>query len=72
MGLGTLGLVIPGQVPPGVSLILLGGALVWPGLLARFGGCVARRFARMLRLLIGFVDRLQFDLERRYPGSVRA
>ncbi len=72
MGLGAVGLVIPGPVPLGGSLMVVGTALVWPALLARFGGWLTRRVPWMLRALIGFVDRLQSDLERRYPGSVLA
>jgi hypothetical protein len=30
-----------------------------------------RRLPKLFRLLIGFVDDLRADLERRYPGSVR-
>ena len=38
MGLGAVGVVIPGPVPRGASFVLVGAAFVWPGLIARFGG----------------------------------
>ena len=72
MGLGAVGVVIPGPVPRGASFVLVGAAFVWPGLIARFGGRFARWFPRILRVLIGFVDYLRYDSERRYPGSIRA
>lgn len=71
IAIGAAGVVIPGTLPPGISFILLGTALVWPCLLVRFGGGVARRFPWMAWVLIGFVDHLRADLEKRYPGSVR-
>jgi hypothetical protein len=72
IGLGALGVVIPGPIPLGASFILVGAAFLWPGLLARFGGWLARRLPGMWRVLIDFVDHLRADLQRRYPGSVRA
>jgi hypothetical protein len=71
-GLGAVGLVIPGPIPPGILFVLLGAAFLWPGILARFGGWLARWFPGILRVLIGFVDQLRSDLQRRYPGWVRA
>jgi hypothetical protein len=70
IGLGAIGIVIPGPIPPGTSFVVLGVLFIWPGLLARFAGSLARRFPVLFRFLIGFVDHLQIDLERRYPGSV--
>jgi hypothetical protein len=72
MGLGAVGVAIPGPIPLGASFILMGAAFLWPGLVARFGGWFARRFPGVLRVLNGFVDHLLSDLSRRYPGSVRA
>jgi hypothetical protein len=72
MGLGVVGVAIPGPVPLGASFILMGAAFLWPGSLARFGGWLARRLPGIVRLLINFVDHLRSDLNRRYPGSVRA
>jgi hypothetical protein len=70
IGLGVIGVVIPGPIPPGASFALLGVVFVWPGLLARFAGPSARRLPRLFRFLIGFVDDLQIDLDQRYPGAV--
>jgi len=72
MGLGVVGVVIPGPVPPGALFILMGAAFLWPGSLARFGGWLARWLPGILRALIDFVDHLRSDLKRRYPDSVRA
>jgi hypothetical protein len=72
VGLGLVGVLIPGPVPLGASFILMGAAFLWPGSLARFGGWLARRLPGIFRLLIDFVDHLGSDLNRRYPGSVRA
>jgi hypothetical protein len=72
IGLGVTGVMIPGTIPPGASFIALGAAFVWPCLLGRFGGGVARRFPGIMRVLIGFVDHLRTDLEKRYPGSTRS
>jgi hypothetical protein len=72
MGLGLVGMVIPGPIPPGASFVLLGAAILSPGLAARFGGCLEGRLVGLLRLLIDFVDRLRTDLRKRYPGSVQA
>jgi len=70
IGLGAMGIAIPGPVPPGASFVLLGLVFLKPGLLARFAEPLARRFPRVFRFLIGFVDHLRIDLERRYPGAV--
>jgi hypothetical protein len=70
IGLGAIGVAIPGPIPPGASFVLLGVVFVWPGLLARFAGPLARRFPRLFRFLIGFVDHLRIDLKRRYPCAV--
>jgi hypothetical protein len=70
LGLGTIGVAIPGPVPPGASFVMLGAVLLRPGLLARFAGSLAARFPRLFRFLIDFVERLRIDLKRRYPGSI--
>jgi len=72
MGLGVVGVVIPGPIPLGASFILMGAVFLWPRFVARFGGWLASRLPGMLRVLTDFVDHLQSDLKRRYPGSVRA
>jgi hypothetical protein len=72
LGLGAVGVVIPGPVPLGASFVLMGAALLWPGFLARFGGWLARRLPGIWRVPIAFVDPLRSDMQRRYPGSVRA
>lgn len=71
LSLGAVGLVIPGPVPLGSSFVVLGTVVLWPSLLARTGGPLARRCPRIFRVLIGFADDLRTDLERRYPGSFR-
>jgi hypothetical protein len=70
IGLGTIGIAIPGPIPPGVSFVLLGTVFLWPRLIARLAGPLARRFPRLSRFLIDFVDDLRTDLERRYPGII--
>lgn len=69
IGLGVIGIAIPGPIPPGASFVLLGLVFLRPGLIVRFAGPIARRFPRLVRFLIGFVDDLRLALERRYPGS---
>ena len=71
MGLGALGVVIPGPVPLGASFILVGMAILSSGVIARFGGWLARRIPGTFRFLIEVIDRLFCDLNGRYPGSVR-
>jgi hypothetical protein len=70
IGLGTIGIVIPGPVPAGASFVLLGTLLCWPRLLMKLSGPLARRFPRLLRMFAMFLDRLTIDLERRYPTVV--
>jgi hypothetical protein len=72
LSLGVVGVMIPGPVPPGKSFILLGVVMLFPGVLANTGGCLARKFPRVFRMLISFTDHLSADLARRYPESVRA
>ena len=71
VSLGIVGIAIPGPIPPGLSFVLLGAVILWPGLLARTGGPLARRCPRVFRMLIGFTDHLTADLARRYPSSKR-
>jgi hypothetical protein len=70
LGPGAIGVAIPGPIPAGPSFVVMGAVLHQPGLLARFARSLAARFPRLFRFLIGFVDRLRIDLERRYPGSI--
>jgi len=72
MGVGAVGVVIPGPIPLGAPFIFMGTVFLWPRFLARFGGWLARRLPGMLRFLIDFVDHLRSDLQRRYPDSVGA
>jgi hypothetical protein len=72
ISLGFVGVAIPGPVPPGPSFILLGAVILWPGLLVKTGGPLARRFPGVFRMLIHFADHLHSDLARRYPRSRRA
>jgi hypothetical protein len=71
ISLGMVGVVIPGPVPLGASFVVLGTVILWPGVLARTGGPLARRCPRVFRVLVDFTDDLRADLERRYPGSLR-
>jgi hypothetical protein len=70
IGLGAIGIAIPGPIPPGASFVLLGVLFRRPGLIVRFAGPIARRFPRLFRFLIGFVEDLRLALSWRYPGSV--
>lgn len=69
--LGVVGVAIPGPVPMGTPFVVLGTIVLWPGLLARTGGPLARRCPCIFRILVDFADHLRSDLERRYPGSTR-
>ncbi len=69
IGLGALGIVIPGPIPPGASLVLLGAVVLFPALIKRLGWPAAR-LPGIFRLLISLVKRLRADLKRRYPDSV--
>jgi hypothetical protein len=71
ISLGVVGIVIPGPVPLGASFILLGTVVLFPGLLARTGGPLAKRCPRVFGVLIDFTDHFRADLARRYPGSLR-
>jgi hypothetical protein len=71
IGLGAVGIVIPGPIPPGVSFVLLGALVLYPALIERLGW-LAARLPGMFRFLISLVKRLRADLARRYPGSVAA
>ncbi len=70
IGLGVVGVAIPGPIPPGASFVVLGVLFLRPGLLAKLAGPLASRFPNLFRFLIAFVDDLRTDLERRYPSSV--
>lgn len=71
ISLGVVGVAIPGPVPLGTTFVVLGTVVLWPGLLGRTGGPLARRCPRVFRVLLDFADDLRADLERRYPGSLR-
>lgn len=71
LSLGAVGVVIPGPVPLGASFVLLGAVVLWPGLLIRTGGPLARKCPCIFRVLIDFTDHYRSDLDRRYPGSLR-
>jgi len=66
----VIGIAIPDPIPPGASFVLLGVLFLRPGLIVRFAGPIARRFLRLFRFLIGFVDDLRRGLQRRYTGPV--
>jgi hypothetical protein len=68
--LGIFGVVILGPIPPGFSFILMGVIALRPTLIERSGASLARRWPRLLRILIGLVAGFRRDLARRYPGSV--
>ena len=69
IGLGTVGVAIPGPIPPGISFVILGAIVLCPGLIKRLGW-LARSFPGAFRLLTSLVKRLRADLKRRYPGPV--
>lgn len=71
VSLGVVGVAIPGPVPLGTPFVLLGTVVLWPKLLVKGGGPVARRCPRFFRVLVEFADDLGADLERRYPGSLK-
>ncbi len=69
--LGTVGLVIPGPVPPGTPFILFGAVFLCPKLVRPLNGRFRRRFPAIYDTFDGQVTRFRADLEQRYPGSTR-
>ena len=67
--LGAVGVVIPGPIPPGGSLILVGLFLTCPPLARRFDRWFKRRLPVLYNGLEQAVSRLEADLARRYPRS---
>jgi hypothetical protein len=72
VGLGAVGVLIPGPIPLGTTYLVVGVAFLWPGLVARFGGFLTKRAPAILHILIAFLNHLRFGLKRRYPGALRA
>ena len=72
LGVGTVGVLIPGPIPPGLSFVVLGALFLLPRLVARFGGWMARAWPFLFRVLIGLIERLRTGLQRRFPGSIAA
>lgn len=70
IGLGAVGITIPGPIPPGTVFVVAGVLVLRPELIARFGGPLARRFPRLFRFAIGYFQDLRSGLMRRYPASV--
>jgi hypothetical protein len=71
IGLGAVGVIIPGPVPLGATFVVLGAVVLWPCLLARTGGPLARTCPSVFRVLVNFTDHLKDDLNHRYPSSRR-
>ena len=69
--LGTVGLVIPGPVPPGTPFIVFGAVFLCPKLVRPLNGRFRKRFPAIFDTFDGQVTRFRGDLERRYPGSTR-
>lgn len=67
IGLGAVGIAIPGPIPSGTPFLAMGLIATFPRLIARMGGPFARRFPKLFRFLVDFVARLRIDLTRRYP-----
>jgi hypothetical protein len=67
IGLGAVGIVIPGPIPPGASFVVLGVLFCWPRLLLKLGDVLARRFPRLYRCFVAFISDLSTNLKRRYP-----
>jgi hypothetical protein len=66
--------MITGMLPPppgpfDLSLMLAGGAALWPRGLRKLEGWAQRRFPKAHRSGVNFLERYLDDLERRYPGS---
>jgi len=72
IGLGAIGVAIPGPIPSGTPLLAMGLVASFPRLIARLGGPMARRFPKLFRFLVDFVARLRIDLSRRYPECALA
>jgi hypothetical protein len=70
IGLGAVGIAIPGPIPSGTPFVAVGLICSFPRLIARFGGPLGRRFPKLFRFLVDFVARLRLDLRRRYPECV--
>ncbi|MFN0053386.1 MAG: hypothetical protein ACKV0T_14475 [Planctomycetales bacterium] len=65
MGVGLLGVILPG--PFGTPLILAGGLVLVPGTFGKMERWVQKRFPRMHRSGMKYVDRFIDDFEKRYP-----
>jgi hypothetical protein len=66
--------MVTGMLPPppgpfDLSLMLAGGAALWPRSLRSLSDWTMKRFPRAHRAGMIFIDRYLDDLERRYPGT---
>jgi hypothetical protein len=71
LGIGVVGVAVPGPIPPGLPVVLLGTCILCPSIVSLLGR-LARTFPRLFQVLSRFIERLMLDLERRYPAPVRA
>jgi len=69
--MGAMGVVIPGPIPPGGSLIVVGLIFTCPPLTKRLDRWLKRRLPALYTGLEQAVSRLEVDLARRYPRSTR-
>lgn len=67
--IGIAGILLPG--PVGSPFLLAGGLVLWPKAFGRVEGWFERRFPGLHREGVAQIERYLFDLERRYPGSIR-
>jgi hypothetical protein len=69
--------MITGMLPPppgpfDLSLVLAGGVALWPRGLRAIDVWARKRFPKVHRAGMSFLDRYLDDLERRYPGATNA
>lgn len=67
MGVGVVGLIIPG--PIGTPFILAGGMVLAPRVFGKVNGFVERRCPEFHRAGMHAVERFVTDLEKRYPSE---
>ncbi len=70
--LGAVGLVVPGPIPPGTPFLVVGAVFLCPKLVKPLGGRIRKRFPTVYNAFDDQVMRFRSDLERRYPGSIKA
>jgi len=70
MGIGAVGLVIPG--PFGTPFLLAGGLILAPRVFRSVDQWVERKFPQCYRSGLSNVERFLADMERRYPSRPRS